>query len=104
MDRFTGQYEVQTFKAQRKKKMNQISKTNLREFGWFQEATQSLKRDSALQHRPERETVLCKALCPVQECIGRSVKGKTHFFNAIFFQIWILKILIFVSNNYWVNK
>ena len=35
------------------------------EFGYFQETTQSPRGDTALQCRSERETVLCKALCPV---------------------------------------
>ena len=73
VDRFTDQYEVQTFQNSVENKLNQFAKTNSREFGWFQEATQSLKRDSALQCRLEREIVLCKALCPVQECVGHSV-------------------------------
>ena len=73
IDEFTGQYEVQAFQNTSANKLKQTTKTNSREFGWFQEATQSLKRDSALQRRPEREIMLCKALCPVQECVGCSV-------------------------------
>ena len=73
MDRFTSQYNFQTFQNTTENKLNEFAKGNSRKFGWIQEAMQSLRGDSALQRRPKRETVLCKALCPVQECIGRSV-------------------------------
>ena len=73
VDEFTGQYDIQAFQNTSANKLKQIAKTNSREFGWFQEVTQSLKRDGSLQCKPERETMLCKALCPVQECVGCSV-------------------------------
>ena len=73
VDRFIGQYEDQTFQNTAENKLNQIAKTNSKESGWFQEAMQSLRRDSALQRKPERETMLCKELCPIQECVGCSV-------------------------------
>ena len=73
VDEFIGQYEAHAFQNTSTNRLKQIENTNSREFGWLQEATQSLKRDNALQRRPERETMLCKALCPVQECVGCSV-------------------------------
>ena len=48
VDNFTGQYEGQDFQNTAENKLKQIAMTNSKEFGWFKEATQSLKRDSAL--------------------------------------------------------
>ena len=63
--RVTRQFEDQTFQNTTIKKLKQIAKANSKEFGYFQESTQSPKGDSAMQRRLGREIVLYKALCPV---------------------------------------
>ena len=63
--RVTSKYEDQNFQNTAENKLKQIAKENSKESRWFQESMQSPRGDSALQSRPKREIVLCKALCPV---------------------------------------
>ena len=63
--RVTGHLSIKILKTQQQTKLKKIAKENSREFGYFQESTQSPRGDSALQRRLGRETVLCKALCPI---------------------------------------
>ena len=70
----TGQIEAQAFQNTAENKLKQIAMKNSMEFGWSLGPMQSLRGDSALESTAEREIVLCKALCPVQQCVGRSVQ------------------------------
>ena len=62
--RVTSQLSIKIFRTQQQTKLKKVAKSYSREFGHFQEPSQSPRGDSAMQLRLGREIVHCKALCP----------------------------------------
>ena len=54
--------------------------------------TQSPKGDSALQSTPEWETMLCKALCLDQQCIGCNRDSKNKATETLLMQFLNSKV------------